>query len=116
MNVNVFLQLVSILCRILTIAYVASLFKDMKYGFRLIIVRLFVFYDFAPIEWLSQNILYLYYLIFVLAQFGFVVGLIHEFSLNQVNSKSWEFFYSSPLTTMSTCLIIFELIKRIKKP
>lgn len=138
MSFNVLLQLVSIICRIAVMAFVATRFRNMKYGFHVAFVRgliaVIVFVatrfknmkygfditfgryplqqDLRPINWIMDNMLYVYLLIFEVAQFYLVEGMLHQFAINQVEGKSWEFFVASPLTSISTMLILREYFNK----
>lgn len=108
MTQNAFLQLFSIVCRIAVMLFVALRFANMKYNFWYIVVRFLFYSDNKPIEWLKNNMVYCYMLLFEWSQFSLIMGLLHQFAINQVETKPWEFFFASPLTSISTILIFGE--------
>ena len=108
MTQNTFLQLFSIVCRIAVMLFVALRFANMKYNFWYIIVRFLFYKDHKPIEWLKNNMVYCYMLLFEWSQFSLIMGLLHQFRIDQVETKPWEFFFASPLTSISTILIFGE--------
>jgi hypothetical protein len=115
MTQNEFFQLISIICRIAAMAFVATRFVHMKYGFWYALVRFLFYNDSKPIEWLKDNLLYCYLLVFECSQFYLIMGLLHQFAVSQVETKPWEFFFASPLTSISTILILRECFKKEHK-
>lgn len=113
MTFNVIGQMVSIVMTLAMMAFVALRFKLMKYSFWQILIRPIFWKDNAPRDWLMDNLIFLYYLIFEVAKFITFVGLVHQLNTNKLAERMPEFYYSSPLGNIVLGLIFMEHFKII---
>lgn len=105
---NVIAILVSIVFQIAMMGFIALRFKDMEFSFWQIPMRYIFYRDLRPIQWLTENIIYLYYLIFIISQFVNFLGLVHQLRLPNLGERMPEFYISSPLSSITLTLIFIE--------
>ncbi len=106
-------QMVSIVMTIVIMAFVALRFKSMPYSFWRITIRFIFYKDIKPIKWLSENPVYLYYLIFIMGKFITFMGLVHQLSSGRLSERMPEFYFSSPLNNIMLTFILMEHYKII---
>lgn len=110
---NIIGQMVSIVMNLAIIAFIALRFKNMQYGFWTILIRYIFYGDDKPMRWLSDHIIYLYYLIFEFGKFITFLGLVQQLRLDRLSERMPEFFISSPLNNVMIALIFMEHFKLI---
>jgi uncharacterized membrane protein YkgB len=119
MTSNEFLQIQTIGLKIYLICFLFSKLEEMgSYSFRYIVINYFKYYYHGifekkwhdhyiePMRWLTENIIYLWYLILGWGELFVLFGLLQQVRLNQVSDKSLTWFIASPMVTISIFLII----------
>lgn len=110
-------QLASIAFKLVLMAFLAIRLTFMEYSIYHIIIRFIFYRDTKPIQWLVNNIVYLWYLGFIVFQIPMVIGLAHQLRLMQFQNKLPE-FYAGPITSLFLLGIFYEHFfgKALDKP
>lgn len=109
---NIFMQLVSIAGSICVVLFFWDRLTHMEYSFWHIFVRWAAYKDTKPYDWLIENMEYLGFLMIVTGHMFTVIGLLQQFSLNQVATKSGAFFVSSPINSLGLLLVAYIYSER----
>lgn len=112
MGLNFFMQLLSIAGNVIVVLFVADMLFEMKYSFHFITVRYLFHNDREPMDWLVDNIEYLGLVMFFIGHFMAIVGLLHQFGLNQLDTKPKEFFVSSPMSTFGIAIVLYKQLQQ----
>lgn len=109
-------QIISILCVSLTMLFCWDQLCTMQYSYYRIIVRLFFYRDFKPIDWLVRNLEYIGFAMLLIGHFFSLLGLLEQLKLGQIHNKSVYFYASSPMNNIGLVLAFgFILRKQMKR-
>ena len=118
MTTNVFLQLCSITWSVVIVLYIAYELgnKDRKlYSFWTVFIRKVRFNDNVPLDWLKKHKYYIAMYFLGISQIITISGLLRELGNGMVQTKTFEFFISAPLSEACILYLVHEFFK-IKSP
>jgi hypothetical protein len=112
------LQYLNIWFGIAIMALICTRFKNMKYGFDVIIIRYLFHNDPHPIRWLRYHLIFVYYLGYLFYMVLRTIGLLEQIRFQQLTQKQDIFFISGPMGLLFMGLMLqyfFSKEDRYKK-
>lgn len=106
-------QMLSIVLKMVLIGFIALRFKGMKYSFWYIFIRYIIYRDNKPIRWLTNHIIFIYYLGLEFTQCIILIGLLHQLRIGRLSERLPEFAFASPLSSLFLSLIFYNLFSAI---
>lgn len=107
-DLNTAMQCAIIILKMLILFAIAYVYSQKERGLIKSLVQYLLYGDISGIEWFANNLLYIILLLIGTGQIFAFIGLLHQFSLNQVSTKSSELFAGGFLSSLGFLALIIE--------